>query len=293
MLVLPLVAAAALLVGNNVLFEDGAPSRFVFHADGLNGCSTSTLLTEPPEPGCVQPAPDSEGLTVLIGDSNAGQFTEGFMAAASAANLDARVATRPSCPFTDLRVWDLAEESECHPYVEASIEELVRLQPKLVFLARNSDGYIESPRFQTLGADGTFVDSDPDSKAAAWEAADERMIRRLEAAGIGVVIINPVPKFPGWETVDIAPIRLVLPLRWVERTFPRAYALNARRRATDAEVLAAADGAEVLDVFDDLCPDDPCSTNQDGRVIYRDGGHISVLSARGFKPEFERLMTTA
>ena len=62
---------------------------FALHEDVLRGCSTPTPMGMRENDNCSWDVKNSNGTAVLIGDSNAGQFTVGFVAGANAASLNA------------------------------------------------------------------------------------------------------------------------------------------------------------------------------------------------------------
>ena len=72
-----------------------------FHADYLRGCSDWAPLGA--HSRCSWRVAGSRGEVVLIGDSNAGQFTEPFVRAANALRLTGSVATYSSCPFVETK----------------------------------------------------------------------------------------------------------------------------------------------------------------------------------------------
>ena len=98
----------------------------------------------------------SRGEVVLIGDSNAGQFTEPFVRAANALRLTGAVATYSSCPFVDLHVLGTnSGDAACWTFDHASLRELLRRRPRLVVIAARTDHYLDDPQIGLQPAGGS------------------------------------------------------------------------------------------------------------------------------------------
>lgn len=291
----PIVAAFVLSFAYVQLTQTDLWVPFRKHADVERGCDSLVPVGERSST-CRWSAEDAAGVAALIGDSNAGQFTEGFVAAANAAGLDALVATRSACPFVDLGVVDRDNGSDpvaCRGFVERSTADLVATAPDVVVIAGASDFYIERSRYELRSPDGSAVYRTPDEKAAAWEAGLRRTIERLSAAGIKVIIATPVPRLPGgWAPIEMAPLRLSRPSLY-DVSSDRAAALRWRARAVAAETAAADGNAVILDTFDDLCPSDRCLAREGTAWIFRDSEHISIEASLRLTDRFSEVLAPA
>ena len=128
---------------------------------------------------------------------------------------------------------------------------------------------------------------------ALLEQALESTVRRIQAAGHEVVIVQTVPQ---WGTIAGRAHR---PYVWdplacttfdilagsCQQTMPLS-AAEEQHAASRAGItaIAARTGATVIDLFPRVCPTGECSTLQGDVLVYRDPTHIS--------PEFGLLLTS-
>ena len=264
-----------------VMMSEGARSQmdrtaFERHADVLNGCDNPTPIGERTK-DCTWEADGAVGHALLIGDSQAGHLSEGFIAAMHENQLDATIATRSACPFVDATLqWSGQSDMVCADFVAESTRDIIEMRPELVVVASASDVYIEGHETSVVAADG-FVAETPAEKQRVWSEGLHRTVARLDAADIQVIVVHPTPKFDDWEPDDCAVIH------WITSDSPcvgsgSTTALRTyRRRALAAENAGVmATNAAILDLFDTICPDEECATKTGDQWMFRDGGHISV-----------------
>ena len=291
--VAPLLAALALNAAYEQLKDSDNYANFALHADVQRGCSAATPMGMRTAGDCVWETSYSVGRAVLIGDSNAGQFTEGFVAAANANNLDAEVATNSSCPFIVQRLvdWDKPDTS-CTYFVSQSIAHLKLTKPKVVVIASASDGYINQPYFTFRSTDNKTAYVTKEEKIVAYQTGLSHAIELLRVAGIKVVLINPIPKFTQWRPIEMAPIRLLGPSSWVNTSISKTDAQNWRSAALEVEKSAAKEhGITTLDFFDTLCPTVRCEAFSNNTWAYRDYGHISIAASQRLTKQFTAVVT--
>jgi peptidoglycan/LPS O-acetylase OafA/YrhL len=289
-----LAAAAVLAVSHDLL---GGNPRFAqlvatqrLHADVTRGCDASNRM----DAGKLcfwgrSKAP----LVALVGDSNAGHFTEPVTAAAGRLGYRSVVSTHSSCPFADL-VMQLdgtdAFGRLCRDYVEHAVSELVALKPRLVVISSRADKYIAQSDISFTGAGSALVASTQAAKAQRYELGVERVAARLTRAGIPVLLVQPVP------LMRVAPDNCATLLVITERCtahVPRAAATAELASALAANQHVAERNAHVSTVsfLGVLCDKSDCSTRSHGRENYRDAEHLSVAGALALTPEFERLIS--
>lgn len=292
-IVTPLVAAGGLFVGHDVLGRSSAVRAFDYHADMKRGCSQTTPLGMRTRGDCEWKIAGATGTAVLIGDSNAGQFTEGFVDAAKASNMNAIVATKSSCPFANLRLWNWSkEDTTCSYFVSKSLAWLVENKPDVVVIASSTDGYVRQPYFTFRNSTLTQSYVTPEEKAAAISDRLTQVLNILRYAGIRAVVVHNVPKFDEWKPIAMPPIKMLGPSSWINKTIRRDVALSNRQLAFDAESKAIQDGkASAIDFFDTLCPSDPCTTHGPAGWTYRDNGHISVAASKRLAGRFTAALT--
>ena len=285
---IPVAAGFGLISAHDAINKSSSVVAFDYHADMKRGCSQTTPLGMRTTGNCEWKAADATGTAVLIGDSNAGQFTEGFVAAANSLKMNAIVATKSSCPFANVRLWNWSkEDTTCSYFVSKSLAWLVEHKPDVVVIASSTDGYVRQPYFTFRNSTLTEKYVTPEEKAGVLSARLEQVLNILRYAGVRTIVVQPVPKFDEWKPIAMPPLKIYGPSSWLEKTTPRATALENRRLAFEANASAAQNaGAKTIDFFDTLCPGDVCSTRGVSGWNYRDNGHISVAASRALAESF-------
>ena len=258
---LPALSAAAIPSAARATQSDAlrqmSSSISARHLDAISRCDSLTPLTERLE-RCTWTTAGSVGRILLVGDSNAGHFSEPAVAAGHAMGFDVSVLTRPGCPF----VIDLG--TDCDPYVAESLATIETMAPELVIIA--SSGGRLSPLHQ--------------AKHSAFRTGLVSALKALTRAGIRTLLVHQVPHLP-WdpETCQWAP----------EGCWYHVGRDLARERLSLVHEIetSAASQARVLtlDLFDDVCPD-VCAVERQGQWLYRDGAHLSVDFAATLTPRF-------
>jgi len=259
------------------------------HADETTGCSDDTPLGGRSDGRCSWPVAGSRGTVVLIGDSNAGQFTEPFVRAANKLGLTATVATLSSCPFANLHVSGTnIGDAPCWEFDHASLRALLRLRPRLVVVAARTDHYVEGTKIGLGGLSGGTTYS-PSAKALLWRTGLEDYLRTLGSAGIPALVIHPVP------VLEIDPGTCAVFRVLTERCTADAARHSVDRylersvRAEDAAV-SAVPSASAVSLEPLLCSARQCPSTRRGLMLYRDGTHLSVDGALTLTGEFARLI---
>jgi peptidoglycan/LPS O-acetylase OafA/YrhL len=250
------------------------------HADGVLGCNTATPLGERPAGLCSWQVPHAHGTVVLVGDSNAGHFTEPFLRAARQAGYNAIVATLYSCPFVDLRVETGigSFDKTCSHFVDGTLATLVKRHPSLVFMAARSDYYIEDAE-AGLGAPGSGESfHTANVKAGLWQQGVSSVLATLNQAGVPGIVVHPVPLLRT-DSDGSAVIRILL--RSSSASVTRSGVDSRLLRSVTAENLAVAgaQSAWTMDFENTVCGSDRCSSNQGRGFMYRDSTHLSVDGA--------------
>jgi len=290
----PLVASSALALAPRALDRTAQMQRWhaaeLLHADVRRGCNDETPLGLRRADSCSWLAGGGRGEAVLIGDSNAGQFTEPFVRASRRAGLAATVVTLSSCPFVDLRVvGPKVGEQDCRRFVEGSLAEIVRRRPSIAVIAARSDRYVEGSEVTLAGPRGPFTTA-PGAKARLWEHGLESILRTLDRAGVPTVVVSPIPSF----SLDLGACAVVRVLAGSCGASLARAAVDRRlerSRAAEAAAIAAVPGASAVDFEGFLCGRTTCSTSLDGRPAYRDGTHLSVAGSMLLTDRFAELLS--
>ena len=284
---LPLVVAGcALPVGRRVdrSIEDFA-AEVRTHVDVRQGCDVSQANRSTRE-ACTWAAPGtSAGTIVLLGDSNAGQLSEGVLAAAEDLGSSTVIQTRSRCPFVDLVVVvDAVVDDACRRHYEEQLALIVEDPPGTVVLGSSTDGYLRADEVVLRDGLGGPTARGPGAKAEAWERALGRTVAALTEQGVGVVIVHPVPKFEDWNPQACAAAMVLVDEERCATSEALAPMLARRAPAVRAESASVGPGVVAVDVTARLCPDERCEAHHDGRWWWRDGDHISVYASGTLAP---------
>lgn len=291
-IMLPMASAVALSAMHRAILETDAISELSYSLRQHSECGDARPLSNLAGTDCAPVAADQPiADAVLIGDSNARHFGEAFVRAAHDAGVPATVSWLNNCPFVDLEtIADGDRNDRCRSFVTDSMNSLIDERPELVAIASSSDTYMQSTEFEFLDPTTGQVGSSTGEKSVLWAEGLSRVVERLTAEGIGVVIVHPVPKFVGWDPRECSVLGLLLDEQSCSRVQERDVVDEFREPAVTAESdVAAVTGATTLEVTDLLCPDGFCSTYRDHIWVWRDGTHISVDESIRLTPAFADL----
>jgi peptidoglycan/LPS O-acetylase OafA/YrhL len=299
--VAPLVAAAIAgpvdsLVGRQAerafaAIRDGS----ALHVDARMGCDSSTPLGDRAREHCTWGDDTAAASVVLLGDSYAGQFSEMLIEAAENENARLQIATRNSCPFSDVAFEkDVLSEADapsrvCRRFVLGSVEYLETHPPDVAVIATATDAYLTQD-WITLIDPTTGRRATDEAKGPVFEAGMERLVARLRAAGSRVVVINDIPTPDAWDIQECPNLTVLVDLR---RCLPPPFTMSdrANRAAKAIEDRAARlGGAEVWTFDTEICPADRCTPVRNDELVWRDPVHISVATSRALAPTASRYL---
>ena len=284
------VPAALFASALDLRLPNASAATYGFHIDYQRGCDDAAPLGYRPLARCSWAADHPRGTVVLIGDSNAGHFSEAVIAADRSLQFDTIVATFSSCAFADgLAVFDNNErEKDCAWFDSGSLTWLLRQRPNLVILGTRADSYIQDPRI-ALAAPGMPPEHDPAQKARVWAERLHSALARLDRAGVPVILVHPVPELPSFDPGSCA--AFLLYIDWGCRGSVSRRAVDARLAQTlaaERAAIAAVRRAGLLDLEDYLCSSTMCSSVYDGLLMYRNQNHLSIPGALALTPIFRR-----
>jgi peptidoglycan/LPS O-acetylase OafA/YrhL len=272
----------------NSTIRDFSASVTPMHIGNAAGCNKSRAFDSPKARPCIWNAEAAGSTIYLVGDSHADHLGEGIIAAAESTGHPVRIATANSCPFYDTFLKSTAEpHSPCRAFVQDTLAYLEKQPPGIVVIS-SSSVYWNSRVFSA----GTTPDSMTRDRAAKREALTaglESSVKRLQASGHQVVLVQDVPYFSKPLTSDPqqfsalsiasgSDLAVTMPL-----SDANANEAAARQAFTD---VAKRDGALLIDLRDFFCPDGLCTTELDGMYLYRDDGHISIAASRALAGTF-------
>lgn len=247
------------------------------HIDVLRGCEGSAPLSSATLATCTWPVAHPRGRIVLIGDSNASSLAEPVVAAGTQAGYDVTVATLYGCPLVDLRVTGSSSgEAACRRFDTVSTETLLRIRPNLVITAARNEDYV-SGTFG-LGLPGGATTYDPSEQSRLWTRGLEHELTRLNRAGIPVIVVDPVPRIFA-QPSECAVLLVFRKTCGATTSRSRVDAdlrpvLVAQRRAIRTAPLTTSLSLENV-----FCTRTRCSSVKDGKILYTDSDHLSVLGS--------------
>ena len=291
-IVLPILANVGLLRAHSALSATAAMKSWrrteLLHSYVLRGCAGPVPLGVRANKNCIWRVPHPRGDIVLLGDSNAGQFTEPVTRAGNRAGYDVMVATNSSCPYLGLRIKRIdGEERLCPTFGSKSIDYIVRTKPSLVVLATRTDFYLQNPDdgLGLVGKGGlTFSDA---GKARLWRQALRSTLLRLNNAGVPVLLVHPIPVLP-LDQATCAIVRILL--GECASSLPRSSVDRWLRLAIKTENAGAAVAKRtwILDFENQLCSKNRCATVKNKVSLYRDSRHLSIDGALTLTGTFQR-----
>ena len=232
------------------------------HIDVTTGCVEEPWDTLTSDFACFWQVPNALGDAVLIGDSQAGHLSEGFIEAAHSSGLNARIVTRTGSFFL------------VHPDRDYAANLVIG----------NPD-----TKVVVLGQLTPFWDD-----IEAWKSLSSSYIARLNNANIPVIFTHTIRK--GGSPLECATIRF----RWLPNTCeiePLESAESGAEMSTlhshERDMLALVPGNFTLDINRVLCPTEPCVSLQNDIWLWRDPSHISIAGAQLLVPQLADLMNMA
>jgi len=256
----------------------GAWQRAVVpHANQTHGCDSADPIWHwPPTSHCIWRVPQARGSVVLVGDSNAGHFTEPVVRAANRAGFDATVATLHSCPFANVELLggDVTLH-DCRRFVQGSVAELIRRRPSLVIIAQRTDSYLDSTNIGLARLDGAGASYEPGAKARLLERGLSRTIEVLKRAGIPVLLVQTIPKVPA-PSIGCAVLRILT--RSCIGSVSRSVADRQLRPAVGLEraAAAAAGRTPTINFENEFCSSTRCRSVRSNILLYGDKTHLTV-----------------
>lgn len=307
MLLVPVVAVTVLGVGgqkswwNNSVLTATAELKQRPAKSGLCGGFQGPMSTRDLSQ-CTWGA-DRPGRPIyLMGDSNAGQFTEALIDASDRLDRPLVVATRGGCPLVDARVRTVGTQGVAAKGCQAWFDDAV------VWLQHQEAGTVVVASAGEVVTDDSLEVQRSEHVWSAHAAEKERLWREgaatgteaVEAAGHKTIVVAPVPHLPGegrpwWHPAECANAPW---FRNTPESCDRSISVDEYRTSQRADREAAKEsadavGGEFLDPQDELCRAGRCSAFREGHWWYRDGLHISPYGSHQLSAAFVRTLKAA
>lgn len=282
-----------LLIGASVAWGQNSLSSMAsqlppYHLDYVRQCDTNAKIDDSQVDRCTL---NHGGSTTayLVGDSNAGQFSEALAGGAKALHLTARVFTLHACPIIGVTPVTRDDDgNRCRRRATDVLAYLERQEPSVVILAAASTAYVNQRSVHLLGP-GNQLASTPEAKARLWREALGATITELRRRGHRVVVVPVIPYFD-WAPSTCSVLRDLL-FGSCGEMLDLSTVEQGQRLSRDAEISAASDaGAQVWDLRPELCPGRICRTNSAANWVYKDGTHLTVGASKGLAPLFAKYL---
>jgi peptidoglycan/LPS O-acetylase OafA/YrhL len=292
---LPIVANLGLLRAQDALSSTKAMTSWSqverLHLDHRRHCASGATLGSAKNAQCVWRVKHPRGDVILFGDSNAGQLAEPVIRAGNRAGYTVRMATYTSCPFMPVRLKRIDGESKtCPRFASESLDYIIRNKPSLVVLASRTDFYLQNP-VDGLGFVGQGLTFSNTGKARVWRQVLHSTLLRLQAAGVPVLLVQPIPVLP-LDPSTCAVVRVLLGK--CSSSLSRSAVDKWLRLAIETNKAGArgVKGTWLLDFENQLCGKHRCTTVKNGVSLYRDSRHLSVDGALTLTGKFQRAIAS-
>jgi hypothetical protein len=185
------------------------------------------------------------------------------------------VLTKAECPPEELEVRSMVEDreySQCDEWRQSAIKRFERSGQDVTVIMSGDTVYVP------YGPNGEELEGN--EAADAMEAGYLKTLSRLQAAGLGTVVIRDTPAsaqdVPSCVSEDIKHLdrcAFARPHEW-----DREYDVRAARRSP---------GTHLVDFTADICPGEICRAVIGNALVYRDKSHLTATFARTLSPWIE------
>ena len=265
---LPLAAAGFIAFGASKLWWVNWPKEYSYTQSASYKCHDA-----PFDLGNCTFTIGTQGTSMLLGDSQALSLSDGFIQANKNLGLTSVVSSHSECPFIlPNRLHWTYDNSACNTWQSDALALALKSKPQVVVIANR-------PYFNGLTENVAMLDSTGAATAgkrsqAAWVNALNGVIEPLREAGIGVVLVNPIPE----ADYDITLGGLIG--RPDQRTTtPTAIMKSDIPRRVDAAVAAANPGTVQMNPIPSLCDQTTCPEIKNDQHLYADARHLSPPGA--------------
>lgn len=241
---------------------------------------------------CTWPVAHSHGRIVLLGDSNAAQYSEPVVDAGTRTRYSVTIAPLTGCAFVDIRIVESGvSQDDCYRFDTRSLSALLRTPPQIVVIANRDDQTIDRSYLGFVSPAGRLTFNTA-QKARLWSQSLARILEKLNGAGVRVILVRPVPEMDAPPSA--CAVVLVLTKHCKSSISRRSVARDLKLTVSaEMRAVTAAPGTRIVSFENDLCGPTTCSTLEpNGTVLYRDRDHLTVAEAQLLEPDFERLFAT-
>jgi len=229
---------------------------------------------ETKQPPCIYGDASGSRRAVLFGDSHAASWLPAADLAAKTAGWSLLARTKASCSSINV---PLSNNRLSRPYVECSswrddvLSELKKLDPQLILLTNSSTPSVIDRMGERLKGE--------ELENALIEGEKSLVDQLLADTNATIVLIRDI------TTSHENPVTCLLENPMNEA----ACRWNRRQTAYPRGKYEGEQRVKIVDLNDDICPSGTCRAILNGRVVMRDGGHLTASFAATLAPNFEPL----
>lgn len=293
-LAVPLVTAAGVAYAADHVWKPRVKRATAHYANGralhagyIKGCHYEPGDGNTDPAPCVWNANANGGRVYLLGDSNAAQFEEALIDASRTTDRALTASTSSGCPLLDVRM-DGPDfpgyGASCLARNKRLLQWMDSVAPATVILGMSDDYWYTKGWSVTSGKGSTESVA---GMVDAMRVSLQRVVQRLQRAGHRVILIRTIPHWVGTYAWDPSRCTLGQSLQGCIGTMPVSYAEGHRAPSNKAlEAVAAATGADLVNVTPEVCPRGTCVTATKTMPVYRDATHITVAMSHALASDF-------
>ncbi|KQO95410.1 acyltransferase family protein [Leifsonia sp. Leaf264] len=264
------------------------------HLGEASGCDTTLPLGMRDEGTCTWNGTAEGAPIYLVGDSNADHFSEAVLGAALALDAPLHLSTSTACPlfagFFYRNDMSSAWNARCDEYRTGTIDFLLAdATPGTVIISQV--GIYWSSSSIRAGLSERDASTETSRKLHSLEGSLGAMVENLRAAGHKVLLVQEIPFY---NYVDYQEYQPQLCSSFAMASFNCVGEIDLTTAEDQFQEvqriydhLGSSRAVDTLQLRDELCDVESCTTIKGGTIMYRDGTHLSVDASKRLSGRFE------
>lgn len=217
---------------------------------------------------CAFGDPHAIHTAIAIGDSVALQWFPAYLRVFDGAGWRLLVMTKSSCPMVDEPLFYPRigrDYTECSQWRDAVLHDIVAIKPDVVVLGSTLYGFTE----------------------AQWITGTRRVLAKIAPAVKQIYVMRATPRLPFDGPSCLAPrSALYRVLAGSSRCTAPAYnRYDARVFGWLQDAIAPYKNVHAIDMTNSVCPKGICHAEIDGKIVFRDGEHMTATFAASLAPD--------
>lgn len=268
-----------------------------------DGCQQTASGTAPKK--CEYGVPDGTRTVALVGDSKILQWLPALQEIAKQERWKLVTYTKSACPFASVLIGGGGGPyTTCRTWNQAVLEALVADPPDVVLTSTVKRGALVSPTpspttsLPTTSSPATPAPN-PSSNASGGAPPDRRVLALADGmrqswaavtdAGSRVIVLLDTPSPP----IDVYACVAENVDSLGRCSFGRAAAMKASSAGTLRLAVERFPSATLIDLTDDICPQERCSPVIGNVLVYRQGSHVTATYIKTLAPRLRTALIAA